>query len=29
MRMEGADYYRMVVKREPLDYIFTRIRLLS
>ena len=28
-RVEGTDYYRMVVKREPLDYIFTRIRLLS
>lgn len=28
-RLEGTDYYRVVLKSEPLDYIFTLIRLLS
>lgn len=27
--MEGTDYYRMVINQEQLDYVFTRIKLLT
>jgi UDP-2,3-diacylglucosamine pyrophosphatase LpxH len=28
-RLEGSDYYRVVLNQDSLDYIFTRIRLLA
>lgn len=28
-RLEGTDYYRMVINEESLDYVFTRIKFLS
>jgi len=28
-QLPGTDYYRMVLKKEPLDYIITRIKLLA
>lgn len=28
-QLEGTDYYRMVINQESLDYVFTRIKLLS
>jgi predicted phosphodiesterase len=28
-RLEGTDYYRMVINEEQLDYVFSRIKLLS
>ena len=29
IRLDGTDYYRTVLKKDDLDYIFSRIRLLS
>ena len=29
MKLEGTDYTRHILKHDSLDYIFTRIRLLS
>lgn len=28
-RLEGSDFYRMVISQESLDYVFTRIKFLS